>query len=151
MNKRKVAVGPGASSLILIAVVLTLCVLAVLTMISARNDNALSVRSARTAEEVYALSASGEKSLSALDAVLVRCRGEAADEAGYLKAVEENLPEGMSMEEDQVFWKETLGNRTLACGVRLLPADQTVRFEWTLHRLTTGSDSEEDGEDEWDW
>ena len=45
MNKRKIAVGPGASSLILIAVVLALSVLTVLTMIAARNDEALAQRS----------------------------------------------------------------------------------------------------------
>ena len=38
MKKQKIAFGPGAASLILIAVVLALSVLTVLTMISARND-----------------------------------------------------------------------------------------------------------------
>ncbi len=150
MNKRKVAVGPGASSLILIAVVLTLCVLAVLTMISARNDDALSTRSAETATEIYTLSASAEKNLSVLDAVLVRCRKEAGDEAGYLKAVEENLPEGMRMEENRVSWTETVNNRRLECEVRLLSADNEARYEWTSHRLTMGGNSEGDWEDE-DW
>ncbi len=150
MNKRKVAVGPGASSLILIAVVLTLCILAVLTMISARNDDALSTRSAETATEIYTLSASAEKSLATLDALLVRCRKEAGDEESYLTAVEENLPEGMSLEENVVSWTESLNNRRLECKVRLLSTDKEARYEWTAHRLAMGGNSEGDWEDE-DW
>ncbi len=150
MNKRKIAVGPGASSLILIAVVLTLCVMAVLTMISARNDDGLTSRSTSTAGEVYTLSATGEKRLASLDAILVRCRKDAADEETFLSAVEENLPEGMTLEEDQVFWKETIGQRVLSCGVRLLPAENENRYEWTLHKLMVGGDSDDEWEDEWD-
>ncbi len=149
MNKRKVAVGPGASSMILIAVVLTMCVLAVLTMISARNDDGLSIRSEETTWQVYTLSGNGEKTLAVLDSVLVRCRKDTADEEAYLAAVEKNLPGGMYMEGDQVFWKEILNDHTLECGVRLLPADQEDRFEWTVHRVmvSNGSDGRED---EWD-
>lgn len=150
MNKRKIAVGPGASSLILIAVVLTLCVLAVLTMISARNDDGLTARSTSTAEEIYTLSDAGEKSLASLDAILVRCRKEAADEKAYLSAVEENLPEGMRLDEDQVFWEETLGQRVLSCGVRVLPLENEKRYEWTLHKLMVGGNSDDEWEDEWD-
>ncbi len=150
MNRRKIAVGPGASSLILIAVVLTLCVLAVLTMISAKNDDGLTERSTTTAEEMYALAASGEKTLASLDALLVRCGKDAADEESYLSAVETNLPEGMTMDEDQVFWEEALGERILECGVRLLPAGNANRYEWTIHKLTVKSDSDGEWEDDWD-
>ena len=51
MNKRKVALGPGAASLILIVVVLALCMMAMLTQISARNDYNLCSRSAVWAED----------------------------------------------------------------------------------------------------
>ena len=44
--KRKVALGPGAASLILIVVVLSLCMMAMLTQIGARNDYNLCKRSA---------------------------------------------------------------------------------------------------------
>ena len=81
MNKRKIAVGPGASSLILIAVVLALSVLTVLTMIAARNDEALTRRSIETREEIYSLFAAGEKSLAKLDGVLASCLAENPEEA----------------------------------------------------------------------
>ena len=70
MSRKKIAVGPGASSLILIAVVLALSMLTMLTMLSARSDEALALRSLQTRQEVYGLFAAGEKSLAALDAEL---------------------------------------------------------------------------------
>ena len=51
MNKRKIALGPGAASLILIVVVLSLCMLAMLAQIGARNDYSLSSRSAENLPE----------------------------------------------------------------------------------------------------
>ena len=138
MSRRKIAAGPGASSLILIAVVLALSVLTVLTMISARNDEALSLRSEETQEEVYALFARGERSLAALDAVLVKAGKDAGDMEDYLEVVQENLPQGMTLREDQVFWTEKTDNRALECGVRLLPPGGAERTRWTLHRLGAG-------------
>ena len=138
MSRRKIAAGPGASSLILIAVVLALSVLTVLTMISARNDEALSLRSEETQEEVYALFARGERSLAALDAVLVKAGKDAGDMEDYLEEVQEDLPQGMTLREDQVFWTEKTENRTLECGVRLLPPGGAERTRWTLHRLGAG-------------
>ena len=138
MSRRKIAAGPGASSLILIAVVLALSVLTVLTMISARNDEALSLRSEETQEEVYALFARGERSLAALDAVLVKAGKDAGDMEDYLEEVQEDLPQGMTLREDQVFWTEKTENRALECGVRLLPPGGAERTQWTLHRLGAG-------------
>ena len=138
MSRRKIAAGPGASSLILIAVVLALSVLTVLTMISARNDEALSLRSEETQEEVYALFARGERSLAGLDAVLVKAGKDAGDMEEYLEEVQEDLPQGMTLREDQVFWTEKTENRTLECGVRLLPPGGAERTRWTLHRLGAG-------------
>jgi hypothetical protein len=138
LSRRKIAAGPGASSLILIAVVLALSVLTVLTMISARNDEALSLRSEETQEEVYALFARGERSLAALDAVLVKAGKDAGDMEDYLEEVQENLPQGMTLREDQVFWTEKTDNRALGCGVRLLPPGGAERTRWTLHRLGAG-------------
>lgn len=146
MNKRKIAVGPGASSLILIAVVLSLCVLTVLTMISARNDEALALRSTETRQEVYALFASGEKSLAKLDAVLVSClkdQGENAD--AYLEAVKNQLPEGMKMREDRVSWTEKSADRALECAVRINEPGAPERMTWVLHRLDAGEIWEDDG------
>ncbi|MBQ9210530.1 MAG: hypothetical protein IJ153_02420 [Clostridia bacterium] len=151
MNKRKVAVGPGASSLILIAVVLALSVLTVLTMISARNDEALALRSVETRQEVYGLFAEGERSLAKLDAVLMASLAEApAGEEEYLARVAEQLPEGMKMKGDIVSWTEKIGDRALACAVKVLAPGAEKRTAWTLHRLEAEDIWEEDDFGDWE-
>ncbi len=135
MNKRKVALGPGAASLILIVVMLSLCMLSMLMEIGSRNDYSLTQRSTDMIIRVYNLNAGSEKRLAELDAVLARCGKEAADMESYLARVEENLPEGMTMEEDQVSWSDPLDNRTLTCVVRLNEPGKETRFEWVSHKL----------------
>ena len=66
MNKRKIALGPGAASLILIVVVLSLCMLAMLTQIASRNDFSLASRSAEMITRVYELSDRSERRLAEL-------------------------------------------------------------------------------------
>ena len=79
MNKRKIALGPGAASLILIVVVLSLCMLAMLTQIAAKNDYNLCTRSAEMVQKVYELNAQSEQKYASLDAMLVSARKESAD------------------------------------------------------------------------
>ena len=146
MNKRKVALGPGAASLILIVVVLSLCMISMLTQIAARNDYNLCTRSAEMVQKVYELNAQSEEKLAQLDAVLVSARKETADMQAYLDKVKEHLPEGMKMEEDRVAWTEPLDNRNLECIVQLLPIEDTQRAKWISHKLVV-----EEPEDDWEW
>ena len=147
MNRRKVAVGPGASSLILIAVVLALSVLTVLTMISARSDEALTRRTLETRQETYGLFAAGEASLARLDAVLAEClKEEPAGGTAYLELAAKRLPDGMRMDGDRVSWTERTENRILECAVRVLESGGKARTEWTLHRLGASDEWEEDEE-----
>ena len=134
MKKQKIAVGPGASSLMLIAVVLALTVLTVLTMISARNDESLSLRSVETRQQVYELSSKAERSLAKLDAILAKAGADNTGDA-YLEAVKAALPEGMRLEGNQVLWEEKESDRQLECGVKLNDAGTFPRSEWTRHRL----------------
>ena len=97
MNKRKVALGPGAASLILIIVVLSLCMMAMLTQISARNDYSLCARSAEMVQRVYELNTKSEKKLAELDTLLVTAQKDAADMESYLAGVKELLPEGFKL------------------------------------------------------
>ena len=99
MNKRKIALGPGAASLILIVVVLSLCMRAMLAQIGSRNDVSLSSRSAEMITRVYELRDQSEHRMAELDAILVRCQAEAKDKAAYLAEVAKNLPEDMTMGE----------------------------------------------------
>jgi hypothetical protein len=146
VNKRKIALGPGAASLILIVVTLSLCMLAMLTMISGQNDQSLSLRSATMIESVYTLSATSEKRLAELDQILVRALKEAEDEESYLQIVEDNLPEDMTLDEDIVSWNEPLDNRSLECAVRLLPGGEGKRMVWVSHKLIV-----DEPEDDWEW
>ncbi len=144
MNKRKVALGPGAASLILIIVVLSLCMIAMLTQIAAKNDYNLCARSADMVQRVYELNAQSEQKMAALDTVLLQARGEAEDMKAYLDKVKEMLPEGMELEEDRITWTEPLDNRNLECIVQLLPLEETQRAKWISHKLVV-----EEPEDDW--
>ncbi len=150
MNKRKIALGPGAASLILIVVVLSLCMLAMLAQIGSRNDYSLASRSAEMITRVYELSDQSERRMAELDAILVRCRKEAGDDQeAYLALVEENLPEDMSLNEDVVSWTEPLDNRTMNCEVRLAGPDEMPRAQWINYRLKV-DEPEDDWEDDWE-
>ena len=146
MNKRKIALGPGAASLILIVVVLSLCMLAMLTQIAAKNDYNLCTRSAEMVQKVYELNAQSEQNFARLDSVLVSARKETTDMKAYLDKVKEMLPEGMTLDEDRVTWTEPLDNRNLECIVQLLPIEDTQRAKWISHKLAV-----EEPEDDWEW
>ena len=145
--KRKVALGPGAASLILIVVVLSLCMMAMLTQIGARNDYNLCKRSAEMVQRVYELNAQSEGKLAELDAVLVQAQQDAGtDMDAYLKKVEELLPEGMTLEEGNITWTEPLDNRNLECIVKLLPPGEKQRTKWISHKLVV-----DEPEEDWEW
>ena len=144
MNQRKIAMGPGAASIILIIVTLGLCMLAMLTLISSRNDLSLATRSADMIQQVYELNSKSEESLSRLDEKLLRLQKEYSEEEAYLKAVAENLPEGMEIDGDVVSWSEPMENRNLECAVQLLPPGEKTRTKWVSHKLIV-----ESSEDDW--
>ena len=146
MRKRKVALGPGAASLILIVVALSLCMMAMLTQITARNDFNLCSRSAEMVQRVYELNSGSERRLAELDAVLYNAQKETTDMEAYKAKVGETLPEGMSLEEDRVSWTEPLDNRNLECVVQLLPPGEKQRTRWISHKLVV-----DEPEDDWEW
>ena len=146
MNKRKVALGPGAASLILIVVVLSLAMLAMLAQIGSRNDYSLASRSAEMITRVYQLHDQSERKMAELDAILVRCQKETTDMASYLAKVEESLPSDMTLDEDIVSWQEPLDNRTMNCEVKLLEPGQKERAKWVTYKLKV-----EEPEEDWEW
>ncbi len=146
MNKRKIALGPGAASLILIVVVLSLCMMAMLTQISARNDYNLCHRSAEMVQRVYELNAKSEEKLAELDALLLTARKDAGSMEEYLNKVSEILPENMKITEDRITWTEPLDNRNLECIVQLTPPGEKQRTKWISHKLIV-----DEPEDDWEW
>lgn len=61
MNQREYRIGPGAASLMLLVVVLSMSVLGMLALMSARSDENLSLRSAEVARQVAELNVSAER------------------------------------------------------------------------------------------
>ena len=123
MNKGRFHIGPGAASLMLIAVVLCMAVMGILSLVSARNDAVLSERSAAVVEEAYQLNSAAEVSLGKLADALQEAGGN-ADAAV--------LPEGMERTETGFSWTEKNGERTLHCQVKY----ENGSLIWTEHCLT---------------
>jgi hypothetical protein len=136
MRRSRISLGPGAASLILIIVILSMSVPGILSLMNARNDMKLSGRSAQVIESVYALQAKAEESLAALDAKLSVCAKTAENEEMLLQILAVSLPEGMTLDHKVVAWTETDGLRTLECRAEIVPENQTYRLRWTTHRLT---------------
>ena len=129
MNKKSnISFGPGASSLILIFVVLCMSVLGMLALMNGRNDARLSRRSAQVIEAVYRLNEQAEERRAALDALAV--------EAGGTDALEAALPEDVTLEDGALCWQETDGSRVLDCALRLLPDGSGACMAWLRHDLT---------------
>ena len=104
MNRRRISFGPGAASLLLVVIVLVLSLLSLLTLTCARNDLALSRRSARTGEQTAELFARAERSRALLEDALAECAARAATDAEYLDLAAAALPEGMALESREVVW-----------------------------------------------
>ncbi len=137
-RKSNVSFGPGAASLILIVVILSMGVLGMLALMNARNDARLSRRSIEVVAAGYDLNDRAECSVAELDAVLARCAVSTFSDEAYLSAVRGNLPDGMLMGQANriVSWELTDGLRTLSCAVEVLPQGEKERLRWREHRLT---------------
>ena len=137
-RKSNVSFGPGAASLILIVVILSMSVLGMLALMNARNDSKLSSRSIEVVAAGFELNDRAERKVAELDAVLARCGASTFSDEAYLAAVRGSLPEGMLMgQEDRIVsWELTDGLRTLSCAVEVLPQGENERLRWREHRLT---------------
>ena len=137
-RKSNVSFGPGAASLILIVVILSMGVLGMLALMNARNDAQLSRRSIEVVAAGYDLNDRAERDVAELDAVLARCAASTFSDEAYLAAVRGNLPDGMLMgqEDRTVSWELSDGLRTLSCAVEVLPQVEKERLRWREHRLT---------------
>ena len=135
-RKSNVAIGPGAASLILIVVILSMGVLGMLALMNARNDARLSSRSTSVVVAGYELNDRAERRLAELDSAVAECAALSDGDDAYLTAVRGRLPEGMLMDDREISWQESDGLRTLDCAVALLPLGGEARLQWRNHRLT---------------
>ena len=142
MNRRSFQIGPGAASLLLIAVVLCMGVLGALSLISARGDAQLSNRSLRMAESAAQLNVHAEEQLMELDQLLAELSDSEDDEA-YLAELASRLPGDMWMYERTVSWEESAEDgRRVTCSVEVAPLGESPRVQWTDHRLWTELDED---------
>ena len=136
MNQREYRIGPGAASLMLLVVVLSMSVLGMLALMSARSDENLSLRSEEVARQVAELNVSAEQSLARLDAALAQAAQAAQSDGEYLARIEAALDENMTLTDRTVSWEETNDEgRTLACAVEVQPFGAYPRYIRTAHRL----------------
>lgn len=135
-KQSRVSFGPGAASLILIVVILSMSVLGILSLMSARSDSRLSDRSAQVVEASYALMQSAEHTLSELDELALSLRAQASDDESYALLFSERLPANVTLEEGVLSWEETDGVRTLECAVELMPLSSQQRLVWMRHSLS---------------
>ena len=143
-RKSSISLGPGASSLILIFVVLAMAILGMLSLMTVRNDLKFSERSAVVIEGVYRLNETAEERRAAVEQILAEYAKDAGSEEAYLLAAAATLPEDLTIEENEIYWTESDGVRTLDCALRILPSDSVVRTEWIRHDLMTESEGEWD-------
>ena len=135
-RKSRISFGPGAASLILIVVILSMSVLGILALMNARNDIKLSQRSVQVVQAGYELNAEAERKLASLDAIAAMYAERFDNDDDYGAAIRAFLPADMTMDERVISWSLSDGLRTLDCAVRLNPLGEGERFTWVNHRLT---------------
>ncbi|MBR2259204.1 MAG: hypothetical protein IJ899_18125 [Blautia sp.] len=142
-QKSRITMGPGAASLTLIFVMVSISVLAMLSLMSSRNDLKLSERSVEVVEEVYALNEEAEQGLAEIDEILIECAEKADSEEIYLDNIQKELPERYVLEGRDISWTVTDGERTLELAAEVQPLESESRVRWTRHMLRVGEEESE--------
>lgn len=144
MKRRSFYIGPGAASLLLVIVTVSMSVLGLLALMSARSDEKLMQRSRDFVTAEYETAAQAERSLAALDALLTDCARAADGDAAYLALVADGLPEGMTLAGRTVAWQQAgEAGRSLRCAVALARWGEEPRFTWLEHRFGADAATEE--------
>ena len=148
----------GASSVLMIFVVLCLTAFGVLSLVSARADLRLTRRAVQAAEEYYAADAGTDALLGAVDNALAAARKETASGEDawdrYLDRVAEAVAgiEGASMQGDSILLTASAGEqREIQTKLELLPLESPDRYRVISRRLfsTAGEDLGDDGINVW--
>ncbi|MBO2515891.1 MAG: hypothetical protein CW338_01255 [Clostridiales bacterium] len=168
MKKKRFSIGPGAASLILMVVVVSMSVLGMLSLIGARNDGNLTKRNTQVITSIYDLNGKSERTLMMLDAERQLAAQEASGDAELMEDLSERLEEkypgvfDVDCEEGIIYWTEYAdysatdivntmlfrltgaeigGRKCLNCGVKiaLQPDEGQPSVQWILH--TTGNEA----------
>lgn len=131
-------IGPGAASLLLVIVVVSMSILGLLALMSARSDENLMRRSHDFVSAEYETSASAERRLAEMDGIVADCARDAGDDAAFLERIAERLPEGLTMDGRVISWEETFAaGRALSCSVRVSELGSMPRLAWMEHVFTS--------------
>ena len=134
MKRREYRIGPGAASLLLVVVVVSLSVLSLLALIDARDDHKLAQKSIQFATAQYVSAAQAEIRLAELDEILVSCAENSQDGASFWEMLPGMLPQGMMLDGETVSWEETSGDGgTLYCSVKVQQPGAMPRYIWQEH------------------
>lgn len=145
-KKSSITLGPGASSLILIFVVLSLTALGMLSLMTSRNDLRLAERSAQVTEAVYALNVRAEERRAELDGIVKACAVSGKENEHSFAEMEDVLPEDVELEDGLLLFTVDDGARRLDCALEIVPAGERTTLAWVRYNL-----SAETEEDSWDW
>ena len=131
---------PGAASLVLVVVVLAMSVMGMLSLMSANNDYSLSLRSAKTAEETYALRVESEEKLAELNELCKDCAS--------LDDVKAVLTPDFELYGDEISYYLSRDNRYIDVKVKIAFDAGKPVLKITSHRQYTLMDG---GDFDMDW
>ena len=136
-KKSGISLGPGAPSIILIFVVLSMAALGMLSLMTARSDRKLSERSAEVIEAVYQLNARAEERAMGISEAVRTCAAAQPEPDAFREALSSVLPEGVAWEEDLLCWQEKDESRVLDCAMALEQEGERIAAVWRRHNLTS--------------
>lgn len=127
-------IGPGASTVLMILLVLCLTMLGALSLAAARNDLAIT-RRALVAERAYhSAQAEAAAQLAGLDARIADLRASSGDEAAFRSALE--ALEGYDAATGEIDLRLPVDDhRTLWLTLRVLPLDAARPFETIRNQI----------------
>ena len=134
MNKYGFRIGPGAASIILVIVVVTMSILGVLALSEAKTEKTLSEKSTQFVKEENLLEYNVQFTVMQLDEIISSARGQ----SDFLSYTKETIPENVSMTEDRLSFETSLdGSKFLEITIRILPDTEDERFEYVSRRIFT--------------
>jgi hypothetical protein len=146
MRESKGRIGPGASTVLMILVVLLMTMLGVLSLISARGDMAMSERTQQVSTDYYNAQTEFGLWISKLDNELLALRREAGGDAErYAALVSDAL--ALEVGGEAEFTAPVGQTRVLHARVKILPPAKTDRILILFNRLeTVGGGELEEGQ-----
>ena len=134
MNKYGFRIGPGAASIILVIVVVTMSILGVLALSEAKTEKTLSEKSTQFVKEANLLEYNAQFTVMQLDEIISSAR----EQSDFLSYTKETIPENVSMTEDRLSFETSLdGSKFLEITIRILPDTEDERFEYVSRRIFT--------------